>query len=321
MMDRISVIIPVYNTAADLRRSVESILAQRCLPEEIILVDDGSTDGSSAVCDDLAAEHPEFVRVIHQANAGSGAARHRGIEIARGEILSFIDSDDYIDPEMYVQLSANMKKYGAQMSACEMLMEKPCGKTWCRAEAGVERCWSTEEALVELNSYRYFHTSFCNALFDRRAIGELRFPEGTRCEDYLLLYQVVARCERVAYTSKPMYHYVQRENSNSRTVNISLAPMKASAEQLEFFERRFPKLAFAARTDCAFAHMGIYSAYVRNGMDCPPELLRKLRSVARKYLWSVLRNRHIPRIKKLQALAFVLVPPLYRIVIAGTEHR
>lgn len=320
-MNEISVIIPVYNTASYLRRCVGSILAQSCKPTEIILIDDGSTDDSAAICDALAAEHPDCVHVIHQTNAGSGAARNRGIDIARGEILSFIDSDDYIDADMYERLLENMKKHDATMSTCEMVVEKPNGESWCRVKEDIELCWNTEEALVELNSYRYLHTSFCNALFDRQVIGELRFPEGTRCEDYLLLYKVAARCRRVAYTSLPMYHYLQRENSNSRSINISLAPIKASIEQVTFFNEHFPQIAYAAKTDCAFSHIGIYTAYVRNGMICPRELLRKLLSTTRKYLWSVLINPNIPQIKKLQALAFVFALPIYKLVIAKTEHR
>ncbi len=320
-MGNISVIIPIYNTASELRRCVDSVIAQSHLPMEIILVDDGSTDGSAAICDELAADRPELIRVIHQVNAGSGAARNCGIEAARGELFSFIDSDDYIEPDMYAKLLRNMEKYDADISTCEMLFEKPKGDSWCLAEEGIEMCWNTEAALIELNSYRHFHTSFCNALFNRRVIGDLRFPEGTRCEDYLLLYKVVAECHRVVYTSLPMYHYVQRENSNSRSADISLAPMKASLEQVEYFNEHFPKIAFAAKTDCAFSHIGIYSAYIRNGVNCQASLLRKLRSIVRKYLWVVLVNKYIPVIKKLQALAFVFALPLYRVVIAKTEHR
>ncbi len=320
-MNGISVIIPVYNTAADLRRCVESVLAQTFPPYEVILVDDGSTDGSGAICDDLAQMYEGCVRAIHQPNAGSGSARNRGIEAAQGKYLSFIDSDDYIDADMYECLLQNLRENHADMSICEMILEKPDGEAWSRVAGDFTLCWNTKEALIELNSYRYFHTSFCNALFDRRVIGEMRFPEGTRCEDYLLLYRVVAQCEKVVYTSKPMYHYVQRENSNSRTKNISLAPMQASSQQVVFFIKNYPDIAFAAKTDCAFAHMGIYTAYVRNNVQCPKELQKKLRCTALRYLRSVLLNRYIPRIKKMQALAFIFALPVYKTVIAKTEHR
>ena len=263
-MNRISVIIPVFNTEAYLRRCLDSVMRQSEL-REIILVDDGSTDGSGDICDEYAARRPDLFRVIHQKNQGSSAARNAGIEIAGGEYLSFIDSDDYIEPDMYECLLRLAEEYGADMASGEMWIEKTDGEKYCSISEGIKCCWNTREALIALNSYRYLHNSFCNILFSREAIGPLRFPVGTLCEDYYLLHQVVARCGKVAYTSKPVYHYVQRGESNSRSKNISLAPIGASSAQLEFFEKNFPELVYIAKADCAFAHMGIYTAYVRTG--------------------------------------------------------
>ena len=319
-MNEISVIVPVYNTVDGLRRCVDSLLAQTLRPIEIILVDDGSTDGSEAICEEYAARYPQFVRVIHQSNGGASSARNRGIEAARGEIFSFIDSDDYIDADMLETLSALMERQDADMAACEMALEKPDG-SYCRVKEDVSFCWDTRQALVELNSYRYLHASFCNALFKKRAIGSLRFREGTRCEDYDLLYQVVAQCDRVAYCSRALYHYVQRPNSNSRTADICLAPMEISLRQLAFFREDFPDIVYAAETDCAFSHMGIYTAYIRNGAACPRELLIKLKKEAKRHLSALLKNDRIPLIKKIQAITFCYMTPLYKAVIGRTEHR
>lgn len=320
-MKGISVIVPVYNTAGELSACVDSILAQTLRPLEVILVDDGSTDGSSVICEEYAARYPQFVRVYHQMNMGSSAARNRGIDAARGDVLSFIDSDDYINADMFETLLDLMERQDADMAACEMMLEKPDGRSYCRVKEDVSFCWDTRQALVELNSYRYLHVSFCNALFRRKVIGDLHFTAGMRCEDYDLLYRVVARCEKVAYGSAPLYHYVQRPASNSRTTDISLAPMEISLRQLTFFREHFPDIAYAAETDCAFSHMGIYTAYIRNGVTCPPELLKKLRKETECHLPALLDNDRIPIIKKMQALAFCFLPPLYRAVIGRTEHR
>ena len=96
-MNGISTVVPVYNTAEYLRRCIDSILNQQNPPEEIFLVNDGSTDGSDMICQEYAQRYPALIRVINQENQGLSAARNAGIEAARGEYLSFIDSDDYIE--------------------------------------------------------------------------------------------------------------------------------------------------------------------------------------------------------------------------------
>lgn len=236
MVRKISVIVPVYNTAQYLEKCIQSILQQRQWIYEIILVDDGSNDGSAAICDKYELELPTLIHVLHQNNQGAGAARNRGIELAKGEILSFVDSDDYLENDMYEQLMAIMEKHGADMAAGSMWIEKEDGEKFCRVPERKEFCWSTREALIELNSYRYLYTSFCNVIFNRNVLGDLYFPEVRACEDYFLLFRVIAQCTKIAYTSKPVYHYVQRENSNSRSKVVNFLPVEASKAQLKFFK-------------------------------------------------------------------------------------
>lgn len=320
-MNRISVVIPVYNTAKYLRACLNSVLAQSLPPFEVILVDDGSSDGSERICDEYAKAYPECIRAIHQCNRGTAAARNRGLALCTGDYLSFIDSDDYLDPDMFAQLSELAEEFKADMAAAEMWIEKTDGRRYCRISKKIRLCWDTREALVELNSYRYLHVSFCTAIIARNRMAAFRFPEGQACEDYALLYQIVANCNRVAYSSQPLYHYIQRPNSNSRSACVNLAPMEISKAQVVFFQKNHPEIAYAAKTDCAFAHIGVYTAYARNKQKCPKGLLRELRGVTRQYLSSVLRNGRIPLAKKLQAVLFCLSPTIYRCIISKTEHR
>ena len=320
-MKRISVIVPVYNTALFLRRCVDSILVQQELLKEVILVDDGSTDESGAICDEYAAAYPHIVRVFHQVNQGAGASRNLGLEHAGGEFLSFIDSDDYVEPDMYAGLLNLADEYGADMATGAIWIEQMDGTLYSHVSKSVRCCWNTREALVELNSYNYYDVSFCSSIIKRSAFDGLRFPLMRQCEDYALLYQVMAACRKVAYCSKPVYHYVQRPNSVSRTVNISLLPIEVAGRQLAFFREKFADIAYVAETDYAFIHMGIYSAYARNGILCPKDLLKKLQGESRRYLGTVLKNPHIPRIKKLQAIVFCVSPRAYKFVIKRRAHR
>lgn len=318
-----TVIIPVYNVAQYLPRCIDSVLAQTIEAQKIILVDDGSTDDSGHICDEYAKMH-SVIQVIHQPNQGLSAARNRGIEIADTNWITFVDSDDYIEPDMYEVLFRNLEQACADIAICGVWVEKESGEKRTYRPKGIVKAWDTKGALRALNSYQYFNMSVWNVMFRRELFERkpaLRFPVGKKCEDYYLMHQIIARAETLVYDSNPYYHYIQRPNSISRNVNINLAPMDASLAQLEFYNRNYPEIAFAAETACAFSHMGIYTAYVRNGQECPREMLKHLKKVSRKYLPSVLKNPDIPKIKKLQALSFCWAMPVYRAVIARTEHR
>ncbi|HEL7541574.1 TPA: glycosyltransferase, partial [Enterococcus faecalis] len=116
-MPKISIIVPVYNVEKYLEKCVRSILAQTFTDFELILVDDGSPDSSGAMCDQFA-EQDERVKVIHKENGGLSDARNAGIEIATGEYLGFVDSDDYIADDMYELLYTNIVKEDADLSIC-----------------------------------------------------------------------------------------------------------------------------------------------------------------------------------------------------------
>ena len=141
------------------------------------------------------------------------------------------------------------------------------------------------------------------------------------CEDFYLMHRIVARAERVNYTSTPFYHYVQRGNSISRNTKVNLAPMDASLAQLDFYKTWFPDLVYIAETACFFAHASIYTTYCRNGQSCPKELLEKINPICRKYLGRVLKNGYIPKVKKAQALMFCYAKPAYKTIVSRREHR
>ncbi|MDE5917070.1 MAG: glycosyltransferase, partial [Oscillospiraceae bacterium] len=171
---------------------------------------------------------------------------------------------------------------------------------------------------------QYFNMSLWNVMFKRELFeGEnpLRFPVGKKCEDYYLMHQIIARVNLLTYNSDPYYHYIQRPNSISRNKKINMAPIDASLYQLKFYRENYPDIAYVAETACAFSHMGIYTAYVRNNQKCPDKLLRKLKKTSKNFLSSVIKNPHIPKVKKLQALAFCYALPVYKFVIGRTEHR
>lgn len=322
-MNEFTVIVPVYNVEKYLRKCLDSILSQTFAPKRIILVDDGSTDSSGEICDEYAEKEKSII-VVHQKNQGLSAARNKGIDMCETELITFVDSDDYITDDMYEVLIENMNSAQADMSICGVWIEKENGEKTTYRKTNIKKVWSTKEALVVLNSYQHFNMSVWNVMFKRSLFEDenpLRFPIGKKCEDYYLMHQLIARVNRLVYDSTPYYHYVQRPNSISRNVKINLAPIDASLAQLKFYRKNYPDIAYVAETACAFSHMGIYTAYIRNKQKCPKELITKLRKTSRKFLPSVLKNPHIPKIKKLQAFSFCYALPIYKYVVERTEHR
>lgn len=209
----LSIIVPVYNVEKHLVHCLESIAAQMCDDYELLLIDDGSTDASGALCDIFAREHPECrVVVIHQPNRGLSAARNAGIDKARGEYLTFIDSDDYIDAHTF---DANMRFL---LSHPEVdMLEYPIEVHAESPEAHVltfadeTQCADVFADWVLRGGYE--HCYACNKIFRARVWRELRFPVGEYFEDVSIMPRVIRECRQVHYSSHGCYRYVMHPGS------------------------------------------------------------------------------------------------------------
>lgn len=215
----LSIIVPIYNIERYLPRCVHSIMAQTYQNLEIILVDDGSTDGTSALCDSLAKEDRR-IRVFHKENGGSSSARNLAIQEARGEYFGFVDSDDYISAEMYEVLYAGIQRYGskvAQIGRNEIAENGDALPDIC-VPPKEAICLSGEEFLQELLMHRG-DCSFCTKLIHRDLFCERRFPEGKLNEDFYLLIQMLPELGRIVSLPEQGYHVCYRMGSNSRREN------------------------------------------------------------------------------------------------------
>ncbi|MBP7347128.1 MAG: glycosyltransferase [Butyrivibrio sp.] len=216
---RISVIIPAYNTQTLLERCVDSVCAQTYPGDllEIIIVDDGSTDGTGILGDRLAAEHSN-VTCYHEANAGSSAARNLGLSHATGAYVGFVDSDDYVDPHMYEELAAVLQRRNAKIAqVCrDEIAEDGTRLPDVVAVPKAELVVTAQEFLRSLLLHQG-DTSYCTKLVARDLFTEdMQFPTGMLNEDFFLLFHMLPNAEKVVIIPRQYYHVFYRTGSNSR---------------------------------------------------------------------------------------------------------
>ena len=212
----ITVIVPVYNIIEYLPRCVESICNQTYRNLEILLVDDGSTDGTDKLCDELAKKD-DRIRVFHKENGGSSTARNLALSYAKGEYVGFVDSDDFIAPDMYEKLYSGIVTYGvkvAQIGRDEIEQDGNMLPNICEPpkEATVI---SSLEFLKELLMHRG-DCSFCTKLIDKSLFPKEAFPEGRLNEDFHLLVRMLPDIGKLVSLPEQTYHVFYRIGSNSR---------------------------------------------------------------------------------------------------------
>ena len=200
-MPKVSVIIPVYNVEAYLRKCLDSVVNQTLKDIEIICVDDGSTDGSAAILEEYAAKDVR-IKIIKQENAGVNVTRKEGLKLATGEWITFCDADDWIEPDAIEKMVAAAQRDDADCVCCGMLRDWRNGTTVFRPfdEMGPS---DTYNAVV-------------NKLFKRNLLENLKMDESVSLgEDLMVSAQAMAKAKKIAVLEKGFYHYC--ENSSSMT--------------------------------------------------------------------------------------------------------
>ena len=212
-MKKISVIIPIYKVEKYLCQCVDSVLRQTYSDLEIILIDDGSPDGCPDICDRYAS-NDKRIRVVHKKNGGLSDARNAGLDIATGEYIGFVDSDDWISPTMYEELISAAIKYDADISCCGyQQIDDDTGKTLFLKQFGNERQASGPLMLKEIMSKDFENVIVCNKLYRASVFHNVRFPFGEFHEDTAVLVQTVGCVSTVAYTGTTGYFYRVRSGS------------------------------------------------------------------------------------------------------------
>lgn len=237
MNDVISVIMPVYNVEAYLPECVESVLNQDYDKLEVILIDDGSTDTSGELCDQYGARDPR-VRVIHQKNAGAAAAKNAGLEMATGEYLSFVDSDDFLEPNVYGYMVALLEQTGADAGVFSF---QDVYRN--RQQAHIlheKREILTGQAYLERFVRDWSCALLWNKLYKRRLFAGVFFEEGHKIDDEYFTYQGFLNAENVVCDSRIVYNYRRRASS------VMLSPKsraQIALDRVDFTAKRRERVA------------------------------------------------------------------------------
>ena len=308
-MPLVSVIIPVFNVRKYLENCVRSVLAQTVTDWELILVDDGSSDGSDALARALA-EKDGRIAFLSRPGGGVGAARNAGIDAAAGEYLAFLDSDDAWEPDHLDTLLSLASSAGADVSAAGALAVDEEGRILRRMapEPGV---FSGTETILDAFLRRSGGLYSCwNKLFRRETVGELRFTAHTRAEDALFCTRVLERTKVYAVTDAPTYRYLRRGSSVTMAGFDERSPdqVRAWTQIAGIVERSAPKLTpFAANKICHDVD-GMYAACRRAGRR---EDLAFLKSAHVRFYPKQFAPGTMSARKKAAAALFRLSPELY----------
>ncbi len=265
----LSVIIPVYNVEPYLCECIDSVLKNDA-EMQIILVDDGSSDRSGKICEDYAAKH-DRIEVIHKENGGLSSARNAGLELAVGDYVCFVDSDDVVSSEMFSYLLHTAQEKNADIVTCGILFfyhNNTAHHAVCvHSEEGTYRA---EEAIQFLLRSDGFGDYAVNKMYKRALFDGIRYPEGKLYEDVYTTYKVFDKAETVAVTNRDFYYYRYNSEGISHSQKFKKHTtdfVYASLEQLDFVREKYPAFVGYAVNKALTACVVIYKHYIAHYRD------------------------------------------------------
>ena len=211
-LNKVSVVIPVYNVEIYIRDCVESVVKQTYSNLEIILVDDGSTDRSGEICDELQGTD-QRICVIHKANGGLSDARNAGIDVATGKYITFIDSDDFVAVNYVEYLLGLIEEYNADISVCEYKETFSRNNEEHKIETDEKKIFDGKEGTLDLLYQKNFTSSACAKMYKIELFSEVRFPKGKLHEDVAIMYLLFMNSKRISKGKEVLYFYYQRQGS------------------------------------------------------------------------------------------------------------
>lgn len=314
----ISIIVPIYNTSQYLERCVRSICNQTYKNLEIILVDDGSTDGSGAQCDRLA-ELDKRITVYHKANGGLSDARNYGIDRAHGEYIGFVDSDDYIEPTMYEVLLQKCIEHRVKMACCGRFDEYVEHDRKENFVFSADICWSAEQAIENLLLWKGVDSAAWDKLYDKTLWENMRYPYGEISEDVPITGKLIEKAGAIVHVGVPLYHYCHRDNSITMSeYSEKTNQVVEHAQKLgKWIEKSFPNL----REAYEYFYLAELVAVIAIYQTSCRETRKKYREAYKSNLELLTKNRHLlKRNPYLNEWSYVMIMSRWNVLL-GMQYR
>lgn len=311
-MSKISIIVPVYNVERYLSKCVDSILNQTFTDFELILIDDGSTDNSGKICDEYS-EKDERIKVIHKENEGLSSARNAGIDIAVGKCLGFVDSDDYIEKDMYEILYRDICQDGVDIAICGFYNQY---KDKCYEDKYIlEKCvLDAEEAFKLALMSRGISLSAVNKLYRKEIFKGKKFPLGKTYEDAFLVPELIISSNKISYNPVAKYYYVHRANSittNEFRPSDFSHPIEAYKKHLEFVRKEYPHLENEALFRYIWSYMLVFDKMSLADNHVEEKTYKHVLNKIRQNMLFILRSPLFTPKRKLSAIMLFFVPSIY----------
>ncbi|WP_456277307.1 glycosyltransferase [Bacillus sp. AK128] len=320
MKPKISIIVPVYKVEPYLEKCIESILSQTFRNFELILINDGSPDNCGNICDGYSKKDSR-IKVIHKQNGGLSSARNAGLEIAQGDYIGFVDSDDWIEPEMYELLLNLCEENNCEISSCSSIIHYS-DKTIVNG-GHTKQIYNRNVAMRIMLEGDLYDEVVWTKIFKRNVIGDIRFTEGIVYEDTDFTYRVIHNSSSVGCIGKPMYHYIKRENStmDQAIKNIRIDSVLVYNNMFNFLENNYPelkKLIVKKLTDSCLHVLRLIS--INNRFDSYKNEYYSVVSILNNYFTLSIRLEY-PRAVKILLIATKIQPFLYRFILRAIVLR
>ncbi len=316
----ISIIIPIYNIMDCLEKCVNSCINQTYKNIEILMIDDGSTDGTAELCDRLK-EKDKRIRVFHKENGGSSSARNLGIEHAKGDYLGFVDSDDFISPAMYEDLMNAIQEYKvpiAQVSRDEIDDKGNKLPDVCTPPEKAFLCTS-DGFMKELLMHRG-DCSFCTKLIKKELFADKRFPIGKLNEDFFLLLQMLKEVDGIYILPQQHYHVFYRIGSNTRKKDknefsrVFMDIVDNADVAQEIVDKQYPQLKEVCIRFGLFQRLDYMLHIPVMQMNSDNKFYVKVKKYLRKHVMDTINNSYLTKKNKVYLLLLTVAPKTVRVL-------
>ena len=311
-MDLISIVVPVYNVEKYLNKCINSLVKQTYKNIEILLIDDGSKDGSLKLCN-YYKKNDDRIKVFHKKNGGLSSARNYGIEKAKGKYICFVDSDDFVSEDLCTVLYNSILKYNADVSIGRVV---DCYNTIPKVDNS--KCndilLSNEEAIKMVMEAREISVHAVAKLYRKDLFSkQLRFEEGKIAEDAIIMIELLSKCKKVMYNSSFIYYYIHRKNSittrhfNQKNYDVLYAYKKNK----KIIMREFPNLADVAEMRICWANFNVLDNMIRCNEKVDKQIVKYLRGKIK----FILKNDCFTKSRKIAIIVLKISVYMYRIVV------